>query len=165
MAKESLRLDLRTALYQARQLVQGVSRRSLLLAEGDRPRPVQIDILPFQPETTDKHYYLVLFSDASTDEAAQTLPLLPSPALESEASDETAAIEQYRLENLALQQDLDTTRSHLQSIIQEQEATNQNLRAANEEILSSNEELQSTNEELQSATTFKTCSAVFTFRC
>ena len=41
--------------------------------------------------------------------------------------------------------------SHLQSIIQAQEATNQDLRAANEEILSSNEELQSTNEELQTA--------------
>jgi two-component system CheB/CheR fusion protein len=60
-------------------------------------------------------------------------------------------MERYRQENQQLQDDLETTRSHLQSIIQAQEASNQDLRAANEEILSSNEELQSTNEELQTA--------------
>ncbi|PWT92277.1 MAG: ATPase, partial [Acidobacteria bacterium] len=43
------------------------------------------------------------------------------------------------------------TREYLQSIIEEQEASNEELRAANEEILSSNEELQSTNEEMETA--------------
>ena len=46
--------------------------------------------------------------------------------------------------------DLDATREYLQSIIEEQEVMNEELRSANEEIQSSNEELQSTNEELQS---------------
>jgi two-component system CheB/CheR fusion protein len=39
----------------------------------------------------------------------------------------------------------------LQSVIETQEATNEELQSANEEILSSNEELQSTNEELETA--------------
>ena len=39
----------------------------------------------------------------------------------------------------------------MQAIIEEQEATNEELRSANEEIMSSNEELQSTNEELETA--------------
>ena len=39
----------------------------------------------------------------------------------------------------------------MQAIIEEQEATNEELRSANEEIESSNEELQSTNEELETA--------------
>ncbi len=39
----------------------------------------------------------------------------------------------------------------MQSVIEEQEATNEELKSANEEIQSSNEELQSTNEELQTA--------------
>ncbi len=39
----------------------------------------------------------------------------------------------------------------MQSIIEEQEATNEELKSANEEIQSSNEELQSTNEELETA--------------
>ena len=52
---------------------------------------------------------------------------------------------------LRLGQELETTKAYLRSIIEEHQATNQDLRAANEEILSSNEELQSTNEELQTA--------------
>jgi two-component system CheB/CheR fusion protein len=151
MAKKSIRLDLRTALYQARQLIQTVSRRSLLLEGSHRPRPIQINILPFQPQTADKIYYIVLFTDAPAEGDPQPDPTLTVTASEIAPTDEIAAIEQFQQENLSLQQDLDNTRSHLQSIIQEQEATNQNLRAANEEILSSNEELQSTNEELQTA--------------
>jgi two-component system CheB/CheR fusion protein len=143
MAKEGLRLDLRTALYQAQQTGQAVQRRSLRLTAGDRPHPVQIDIVPLAPQPSGKAYYLVLFTDAPEASAAKE-PAAEAPAAEAE-------INQYLQENLALRQDLDTTRSHLQSIIQEQEATNQDLRAANEEILSSNEELQSTNEELQTA--------------
>ena len=144
MAKDGLRLDLRTALYQAQQTSQVVQRRSLVLTSGDRPHPVQIEIVPLKPHPSGKAYYLVLFTDSRSDSAA---------AVTTADADPAAALEmnQYFQENLALQQDLDTTRSHLQSIIQEQEATNQDLRAANEEILSSNEELQSTNEELQTA--------------
>ncbi|MBD1874734.1 PAS domain-containing protein [Nodosilinea sp. FACHB-131] len=140
MAKEGLRLDLRTALYQAQQTSQEVQRRSLLIEAGDRPRPIQIEVVPLSPQPADKAYYLVFFADLGSD---GTAPKAAVPVTDME--------NQYRQENLALQQDLNTTRSHLQSIIQEQEATNQDLRAANEEILSSNEELQSTNEELQTA--------------
>ncbi|MGB3516265.1 MAG: chemotaxis protein CheB [Elainellaceae cyanobacterium] len=144
MAKDGLRLDLRTALYQAQQTSQVVQRRSLVLTSGDRPHPVQIEIVPLKPQPSGKAYYLVLFTDSRSDSAAAVTTADADPAAALE-------INQYFQENLALQQDLDTTRSHLQSIIQEQEATNQDLRAANEEILSSNEELQSTNEELQTA--------------
>ena len=50
-----------------------------------------------------------------------------------------------------VEQELSTTKDYLQSIIESQEATNEELTSANEEILSSNEELQSTNEELETA--------------
>ncbi|MBD2233357.1 chemotaxis protein CheB [Phormidium tenue] len=139
MAKEGLRIDLRTAFYQAQQTSQAVQRRSLLIEGGDR-RPVQIEVVPLMPQPAGKAYSLVFFTDVVPDGTAAEAAL-PVSDLEN----------QYWQENLALQQDLDTTRSHLQSIIQEQEATNQDLRAANEEVLSSNEELQSTNEELQTA--------------
>ncbi|TVP69101.1 MAG: PAS domain-containing protein [Leptolyngbya sp. LCM1.Bin17] len=144
MAKQGLRLDLRTALYQAQQTHQAVQRRSFAVTSSDRPHPVQIEIVPLDPQPAGKAYYLVLFTDSLEDTAAGAPAAGANPAAELE-------INQYLQQNLALQQDLDTTRSHLQSIIQEQEATNQDLRAANEEILSSNEELRSTNEELQTA--------------
>ena len=47
--------------------------------------------------------------------------------------------------------ELETTREHLQSVIQEKENANEELRSAYEEIQSSNEELQSINEELETA--------------
>ncbi|QQE67527.1 histidine kinase (plasmid) [Leptolyngbya sp. BL0902] len=144
MAKEGLRLDLRTALYQAQQTGQAVQRQSLLLKAGERPRPVQIEIVPLRPQTTAPLYYLVFFTETLESLATAGATLEADPVAQVEMN-------QYLQENQALRQDLDTTRSHLQSIIQEQEATNQDLRAANEEILSSNEELQSTNEELQTA--------------
>ncbi len=45
--------------------------------------------------------------------------------------------------------DLSSTRSYLQSLLEDRDAKNQELVSANEEIQSANEELQSTNEELE----------------
>ncbi len=51
----------------------------------------------------------------------------------------------------ALEHDLANTRISLQAIIEEQVASNQDLRLSNEEMQSTNEELQSTNEELETS--------------
>ena len=48
MAKENLRLDLRTILYQARQLDQVVERETVALRDGDRTRRVHIEVVPFK---------------------------------------------------------------------------------------------------------------------
>ena len=50
-----------------------------------------------------------------------------------------------------MKQELVATKRYLHSLVEDKEASNEELQAANEEILSSNEELQSTNEELQTA--------------
>ena len=150
MARENLRLDLRTILYQVRQSDQVVERETVALREGDRTRRVRIEVVPFKIGEPATLYYLVLFQDIPVVTASLTTLAAPADQIEGETPS-TAEIARYQQENQRLQDDLDTTRSHLQSIIQAQEATNQDLRAANEEILSSNEELQSTNEELQTA--------------
>ncbi|MGP1386985.1 MAG: chemotaxis protein CheB [Thainema sp.] len=154
MAKEELRLDLRTAIHQARQSRQAVYREPVWLRERDRTYPIRIEVVPFSLGIADDDYYLILFKELPTDHPiAETEPTDDGNQLASanEDSDDGRETSQYRQQIQHLQQDLEATRSHLQSIIQEQEATNQDLRAANEEILSSNEELQSTNEELQTA--------------
>jgi two-component system CheB/CheR fusion protein len=150
MAKENLRLDLRTVLYQARQLEQVVERDTVTLREGDRTRRIRIEVVPFTAGDPETSYYLVMFRDMPTAADLIEVEVTPVAGSEGEPS-RNAEMERYRQENQQLQDDLETTRSHLQSIIQAQEASNQDLRAANEEILSSNEELQSTNEELQTA--------------
>ena len=150
MAKEELRRELQTAIYQARQQKQSVKREGIQVKDGDatasplreRIRHITINITPFQIGET-QECCLVLFEDA---------PVIPA-LLEATGDGSSAAKRRTReaAEIARLKQELATTREHLQSIIEEQQATNQDLRAANEEILSSNEELQSTNEELETA--------------
>ncbi|HEY9697568.1 MAG TPA: chemotaxis protein CheB [Trichocoleus sp.] len=142
MAKEGLRMELRTIIYQAGQQKMPVKREGLSLMEGDRTRFVNMHVIPFQSTSAGEDHFLVLFEDASEQ--------LALPNAEGSSSTSTRKRSESQ-EIIRLQQELKTTKEHLQSIIEEQQATNQDLRAANEEILSSNEELQSTNEELETA--------------
>jgi two-component system CheB/CheR fusion protein len=150
MVKESLRLDLRTCLYEARQQSQVVNRESIILESGRPVKSVRIEVLPFTSGQPKNEYFLVTFSSTLIDMPDSDEEGEPSPEESNDAST-SAAIDYYRQANQQLQDELDEKGAYLQSIIQGQEATNQELRAANEEILSSNEELQSTNEELQTA--------------
>ena len=52
---------------------------------------------------------------------------------------------------VALEQELQATQEHLQTVIEELETSNEELQSLNEELQSSNEELQSTNEELETS--------------
>ena len=142
MVREELRLDLRTAIHQARQSGKAVQKEEIRLKDEERNWQVRVDVVPLKPSITSDDYFLILFSE---------MPILaaPSPILQSSSARKTKSQEQTEM--LRLGQELETTKAYLRSIIEEQQATNQDLRAANEEILSSNEELQSTNEELQTA--------------
>ncbi|MBD2464436.1 PAS domain-containing protein [Oscillatoria sp. FACHB-1407] len=151
MAKEQLRRDLQSAVYQARQQKLPVRRDGLQIRESDYPsggttsqriRQVIINVTPFQVGSN-QECFLVLFEDAPM--------ILELPAETEDGSTSSKRKTREAQEIIRLKQELATSREHLQSIIEEQQATNQDLRAANEEILSSNEELQSTNEELETA--------------
>jgi two-component system, chemotaxis family, CheB/CheR fusion protein len=142
MAKEELRRELQTGIYQARQQKRSIKREGIQVREGERIRQITINITPFQIGDT-QECYLVLFENAP--------PMLALPEATNDGSSPSKRKTKEAAEIARLKQELATTREHLQSIIEEQQATNQDLRAANEEILSSNEELQSTNEELETA--------------
>ena len=136
MAKPELRLELRTAIQQAKKQETAVTKENVLLKDDNNQQTVKIDVIPFKRATGAEINFLVLFEMMPL--LAQTAPvLLPGQIGDKEVT--------------RLRKELASTKEHLQSIIEEQQATNQDLRAANEEILSSNEELQSTNEELETA--------------
>ncbi|BAY28216.1 signal transduction histidine hinase [Nostoc carneum NIES-2107] len=145
MAKEELRLELRTAIHQAKQRQTSVRKEGIQIIENGQLRLVQVDVVPFKSTRGDESYYLVLFADMPSATAISSQSA--SDGSKSRRGKQAAAEQEIN----ALKQELATTKEYLQSIIEEQQATNQNLRAANEEILSSNEELQSTNEELETA--------------
>lgn len=144
MAKEELRLDLRSSIHQAK--IQGVAikKEGIKIPHDNLVRLVNIDIIPFKSAGNEEDFLLILFEDKATAVSSA------SP-VSSNVESKEGTTSSYEQEISVLQQELTSTKDYLQSIIEEQQASNQDLRAANEEILSSNEELQSTNEELETA--------------
>ena len=143
MAKEGLRLELRTAIEQASQQQLPIAREGVQIRESEIVRQVTINVIPFPTGAVPKNYFLVLFRDEP--------PIPAMPAAVNNGRVNSDPLEGESLEIARLKEELKTTKDHLQSIVLEHQAANQDLRAANEEILSNNEELQSTNEELETA--------------
>ncbi|MDB9376062.1 chemotaxis protein CheB [Nodularia sphaerocarpa] len=144
MAKDELRLELRTAIHQAKNKEVPVSKSGIQIKDNEQFRQVKIDVVPFKPAAAREWYFLVMFASSSS---SKTIVEAVSPP---DRTGRRKPKEQEQEVN-RLKQDLAANKEYLQSIIEEQQATNEDLRAANEEILSSNEELQSTNEELETA--------------
>ena len=144
MVREELRLDLRTVIRQVKQSKAAVQKEGIRLKDGERTWQVRVDVIPLKPSPSNDDYFLILFNEMPLLAAIEAEPPSRSPSARKKKTQEQTEI-------LRLEQELETTKAYLRSIIEEQQATNQDLRAANEEILSSNEELQSTNEELQTA--------------
>jgi two-component system, chemotaxis family, CheB/CheR fusion protein len=144
MAKDELRLELRTAIYQAKNRELPVSKSGIQIKDNHQVRQVKIDVVPFKPPAARECYFLVLFTSLSSSSAI-------SEGVSKSGKSQGRKPNNQQQEIKELKEELAATKDYLQSIIEEQQATNQDLRAANEEILSSNEELQSTNEELETA--------------
>jgi two-component system CheB/CheR fusion protein len=88
-----------------------------------------------------------MFEDASPAARAESAGAMAGEAKLSQGGKEKRSDRQHS----HLKQELVATKRYLHSLVEDKEASNEELQAANEEILSSNEELQSTNEELQTA--------------
>ena len=140
MVRESLVLDLRTAVANAVKQDVPVRQESASLLADEQLRFVTIEVVPFQLTPSSERLFLILFKEG------------PSSAASAEAGPRTSSTNlKDRREITKLRQELALSRESHQAIIEEQEATNEELKSANEEIQSSNEELQSTNEELETA--------------
>jgi two-component system CheB/CheR fusion protein len=146
MAKDGLKLELRAAVYRARQQNLTVSKENLQITDSEGTRQINFEVIPLKARGVEERYFLILFQAATPAAMPQSTGLILT-----QNADGTTPQPASELEIARLSQELATTKEYLRSIIEEQEATNQDLRAANEEILSSNEEFQSSNEELETA--------------
>ncbi|BBD62782.1 signal transduction histidine hinase (plasmid) [Nostoc sp. HK-01] len=147
MVRKGLLIELRATIYQAQRQKILVRREGLRIEEGDIAKIINLEVIPFKPETGEELYFVVLFESAPP---TINNPTTVNPESE-EQSDLAQEIVRLRLELATAIQERTATQEYLQAVIQEQEHINQDLKVANEEILSSNEELQSTNEELETA--------------
>ncbi len=137
--REGLVSETRAAAQRAIQDNVPVTATANLMEEGDREVRVQIDVLPITSGGARPRSFLVLF---------QTKPAAGDQRSQISQESQLSQDEKDRL-IAQLRQDLTSTRFHLQSLVEERDARNQELVSANEEIQSANEELQSTNEELE----------------
>jgi len=144
MAREGMMTDLRGALDRARKSGVTVRKEAIAIRSDEKYLDVNLEVVPLKTNRA-RPNFLVAFEEA--------LPKPASSAALGRAGGEKSGKER-RAEDLKLvrlQRELSSTKDYLQSIIQDKDASNQELKAANEEIQSSNEELQSTNEELETA--------------
>ncbi|HLN45230.1 MAG TPA: PAS domain S-box protein, partial [Candidatus Sulfotelmatobacter sp.] len=141
--RKELRSQIQTAIYRAKKEKKAF-KETVRFKQKGKPKTVSIEIRQLEAPKYDEPFYLVLLTEASSNDLHSTheveVPVSPGEA-------ESLKDRQIR----ELREDLDATKQSLQTLVEGQEATNEELRSSMEEVQSSNEELQSTNEELETA--------------
>ncbi|MGH8273983.1 MAG: CheR family methyltransferase, partial [Gammaproteobacteria bacterium] len=127
MAREGLRIELRTALYRTQRSGEATNARQVRVQTDGKAELIGLTV---QPLTGAENQLLVLFEDLESDEAQ-------GPPNEGESD---MAIQ--------LERELRETQESLQTTIEEMETSNEELQSTSEELETGKDELQSANEEL-----------------
>ncbi|HEX8152998.1 MAG TPA: chemotaxis protein CheB, partial [Thermoanaerobaculia bacterium] len=130
-----LLIDVRTALFKARQRGLPVRRERLTLTRGSDSQTVNVEVIPGARSAHDR-IYVVAF-EAVADLA------LGGPAGGAQHGDQS--------ETERLQSELKVARDYMSHLTSEHEQSDSVLNATSDELQSANEELQSTIEELETA--------------
>lgn len=130
-----LRLELRTALYQAIHTGKSVEARRVRLERDGRSYYVNMVVRPFRDNEAGSDYMLVLFDEVEACMDSRTLE-------DPETKDSVLT---------QLEAELQQTKERLQITMEHSETSNEELRASNEELQAINEELRSATEELETS--------------
>jgi two-component system CheB/CheR fusion protein len=140
LIKQELRLELRSALYQAVQRQAAVEARGLKLTIGSHTETINIHVRPvLRAGDTARGFILVIF-ETSIDNSEPGILL---------NSDEPVA-KHLEEELIGLKARLRSSNEQHEFQQEELKASNEELQAMNEELRSSAEELETSKEELQS---------------
>ena len=150
LAREGLRLELRTALYQASQQRANVEARDLKVATVEGLKTVNLSVRPvLRGDDAAKGFLLVLFEEADhAEESRAESELTQIAAVEPTARRLEDELSQARKQLRATVEQYEIQQEELQASNEELQAMNEELRSAAEELETSKEELQSLNEEL-----------------
>jgi two-component system CheB/CheR fusion protein len=130
-----LRLELRTALFQAGQSGAGIETRSVALDRDGQKVTISLTVRPVNDDKVPGELILVLFKEMET-----------GPINEEKAPENDTSFIVNQLES-----ELYVTKEQLQSTIEQYETSAEELKASNEELQAINEELRSTTEELETS--------------
>ena len=145
--RPELRLDLRTALYQAAQQRTNVAARHLGLRIDDRDVLVDIVVRPvLRANDTARGFFLIVLEEGERPAGEKKSPGdVPSASMSP-----VDAAHQLEDELVRLKAQLRATVERHETQAEELKASNEELQAINEELRSSSEELETSKEELQS---------------
>jgi two-component system CheB/CheR fusion protein len=129
-----LRLELRSALYQAQHGNTAVDCRHILVEAPGRSAIVGMKVSPFRDEDSSESFTLVVFNE---------IPPEVAPAPSGVPHDDVVLTQ--------LETELQRTKEQLQETIEHSEISTEELRASNEELQAINEELRSATEELETS--------------
>jgi len=136
-----LRLELRSALYQAVQRQTAVDATALKVTIGERTETLTIHVRPvIQEGHVAKGFILVLFERVNTDAQPETRVIQSEEPVARHLEDEL----------MRLKSQLRASSEQHELHAEELKASNEELQAMNEELRSSAEELETSKEELQS---------------
>lgn len=134
LVPDELSLELRTTVHAARSDRMATRGRGVDVRLDGAMRRVQVRAIPAEQDDLDG-FVLVLFDEFAVPDGDPTGVVEPPAAV--------GVVE--------LKSELDVTRRGLETIIDEYESGQEEMRASNEELQSSNEELRSTMEELETS--------------
>lgn len=144
MAREGLLVSLRTAFNSARKKGGAAHLEGIRVYSDGREKTINLHVVPVKAPGIKDRTFLVVFEDVT-----HPAPLLLAKGTAGSGKGQGQKAREERVSQL--KRELATTKTYLQSVTENQEASNEELRSLNEEIMSSNEELQSTTEELETA--------------
>ncbi len=137
MAREGLVASLTKAIRTARKSNAVAKEVGFVVEDSGRLRDVAIKVTPLRGSPSSKErYFLVLFEDVATKDGGRPIH---KPRIEHNGG------------SARLRRELAATKEYLQSIVEDNATTLEELRAANEEAQAGNEELETAQEELESA--------------
>jgi two-component system, chemotaxis family, CheB/CheR fusion protein len=136
VVRPELRLELRTAIFQALHTNHSVEARRVRIERDGRSYFVNMTARPVHDPETSADFVLVLF-----DEVEDSMGGAETPT-GSVHSDPVVS---------QLERELQRTKEQLQSTIEQSETSTEELKASNEELQAINEELRSATEELETS--------------
>jgi two-component system, chemotaxis family, CheB/CheR fusion protein len=136
MTPPVLEFELRSLIERAKSSGGNVRREGLQIEIGGAIQMLNLEVVTVGEAERPASSFIIAFEANPT----------PTTQAAFEGSDDDQKLRIGQLEK-----ELVANKEYLQSVIDEREVANEELRSANEEIQSSNEELQSTNEELETA--------------
>lgn len=144
MARHGLGLDIRTLVQKAKKTGSIARKEKVRIEYAKKFGLITLEVVPLQ-SPTGYYNFLILFKEEPRESGDKK-------AGQAKAKNEiNEGPDNGNLENELLRKELDETKAYLRSVIEDKEASNEELQSSAEELQSTNEELEAAKEELQSS--------------